>query len=242
MDIKKIIIKIGTRAIFDSSKKEIKKKIIKKIAKDVSLLLDKNYEVIVVSSGAVGCGKNVLDKGEGIGLKQAQAAIGQIKLMGEYAKAFSKYKIHVAQFLLSSFDLNNKQQLENIKRTYSHLTKKVVSIINENDVTATEELSFGDNDRLAVEILLKLNFDALLVLTDKGALIKNGKRVFETNNFSAKYYDSFSKSDYGFGGLESKLNVAKNAVENGKSFIIGLAGEDIFKILQKKIPATFFYH
>lgn len=237
----RLVIKVGTKAIFDFSKKKIKREILQSLAKDVAYLLKEKHEIIIVSSGAVGCGKEVIDKEGGIGLKQAQAAVGQIKLIEEYNKVFSKYGVHVAQFLLSSEDLKNVKRLKNIKRTYDHLSQQIISIINENDVTTTEELSFGDNDLLAVEVLLNLDFDILLVLTDKGALIKNGKKVLRTMNFSVGMYDDFSKDAKGFGGLKSKLDSAKKAIENNKKFIIGKAGDSIPKILEKKIPATYFY-
>lgn len=212
----------------------------RELAKNVSELLARGNEVIIVSSGAVGCGREVINKEDGIGIKQAQAAIGQIKLMGEFVKVFSKEKLHVAQFLLNVEDLNSERK-EKVFAAYNHLKGYAIPIINENDVTATGELSFGDNDNLAAEILEKFNFDVLLVLTERGALIRDGKRLMFSDNFSVEDYDNLSIDDgYGFGGLESKLVVAKRVVEMDKKFIIGKAGDDIAEILEGRGIATRF--
>jgi glutamate 5-kinase len=236
----KFIIKIGTNAIFDCEKQIIKENIIDGIAKDVQTLLKKGNEVIIVTSGAVGCGKKFI-KGNGeLGLKQAQAAVGQPILMENYRKHFSNYNLNVAQFLLTSDDLNNEQKLKNIKETYNNLIMKVIPIVNENDTTTTKELSFGDNDTLAAQLLLSLNFDILIILTEIGALIKNQTSLTKSNSFDTKYYDSLEISNNGFGGLKSKLDSAKKVVGNNKTCIIAKAGDSINDILNKKVIATIF--
>ncbi len=238
----KIVIKLGTKAVFNPAQKEIQRGIIQDMAKDVVKLLDKNNEIIIVSSGAVGCGKHIISGNGNLGTKQAQAAVGQIELMKEYSEAFSKFDLNVAQFLLNSNDFLQSERLENIKTTYNCLGKNTIAIINENDVTSTGELSFGDNDYLAAKILDKFNFDTLLVLTNLGALIRDGKEILESNKFSVKDYDKLSSDDrFGFGGLKSKLDVAKKAVSDGKNFIIGKAGNSVIEILEHKKSGTWFY-
>ena len=236
----KIVIKLGTKAIFDSVDNKIKRGVIRSLARDVSELLKKKNDVVIVSSGAVGCGMHVIKGGGDIGIKQARAAVGQIGLMAEYSKIFAKFDLHVAQFLLNSNDLRSKR-LSNIKMAHKCLGKKVVPIINENDVTTTNELSFGDNDCLASEILEKFDFDVLLILTDLGSLVRDGKKMQESDKFNVGDYDNLSVSDgFGFGGLKSKLDVAKGVVGKGKSFIIGKAGDSIVDILKRKESATWF--
>jgi len=210
------------------------------LAECVSELLKKGNEVIIVSSGAVGCGREVVNSGEGIGVKQAQAAVGQIKLMGEFVKAFSWKSLHVGQFLLNVADLNSAR-LENVFAAYKNLRGVAIPIVNENDVTATGELSFGDNDNLAAEILEKFDFDVLLVLTEMGALIRDGRRLMFSDKYSVDDYDNLSSNDgYGFGGLDSKLQVAKRVVAMDKEFIVGKAGDDIVEILSGNGVATRF--
>ena len=236
----KIIIKLGTKAIFDSKNNKIKTDVLKSLSRGVSQLLKKGKEIIIVSSGAVGCGRNIIGNKKELGAKQAQAAVGQIKLMEKFSEIFSKKSIHVAQFLLNTEDLNSKK-LQNILAAYENLKGKAIPIINENDVTTTDELSFGDNDNLSSEILEKFNFDTLLILTEKGALIKNKKPVITSNKFSIEDYDNLSTNDgYGFGGLASKLDVAKKVAKKGKEIIIAKAGDDLIKILNGNITSTKF--
>jgi glutamate 5-kinase len=236
----KIVIKLGTKAVFDSVRCEIRRDVLKGLAEGVDELLRLGSEIIIVSSGAVGCGKAVVDKIGGIGVKQAQAAVGQIKLMEEFTKAFSWKGLHVAQFLLNVADLNSERR-KNIFAAYKNLRGEAIPIVNENDVTATGELSFGDNDNLAAEILEKFDFDVLLVLTEKGALVRGGKQLEMSSSFSVDDYDNLSSNDgYGFGGLASKLEVAKRVVEMGKDFIVGKAGDDIVEILGRGGVATSF--
>ncbi len=236
----KIVIKIGTNAIFDYEKMAIKSNIIEGIARDVQKLMKKGNEIIIVSSGAVGCGKKFIKGNEEISLKQAQASIGQPILMENYRKLFSKYGLIVSQFLLTSDDLKNEHKLKNIKETYNNLLFKAVPIVNENDTTTTKELSFGDNDVLAAQILLSLNFDILIILTEIGALLKNKSHVTKPVSFDPKDYDSIDLLNHGFGGLKSKLESAKKAVDGDKVCIIAKAGDNIIDILDNKVSSTLF--
>lgn len=234
----KIIIKIGTAAIFDYQK--IKEHIIERLAKEVSQLTSKNNEVIIVTSGAVGLGKQILSGNKEIGLKQAQAAIGQIKLMEKYSEIFSKYGLKIAQFLLNSNDLTEKRRIENIKETYDHLRGKAIPIVNENDVTSIEELKVGDNDTLASKLMINLNFDILIILTEIGALIKEGYPIKKSNLFNVEDYDKMNIPSRGFGGLKSKLECAKFITEHKKRCIIAKAGDSIIDILNEKAVVTEF--
>ncbi|MEK6820609.1 MAG: hypothetical protein AABX71_02760, partial [Nanoarchaeota archaeon] len=115
-----------------------------------------------------------------------------------------------------------------------------VPIVNENDTTVTKELSFGDNDALAAQILVDLNFDILIILTEIGALIKDQTPLTKSNSFDTNYYDSIKISNHGFGGLKSKLDSAKKIVGNGKKCMVAKAGDSIIDILDKKVVATIF--
>lgn len=236
----KIIIKIGTAAIFDSKKKKIKEKILKQLAKDISKLMQKGHEMIIVTSGAVGYGKQIIAGNGEIGLKQAQASIGQIKLMEKYSSIFSKYNLHVAQFLLNSKDLQEKNRIENLKETYKNLRGKAIPIVNENDVTSIEELKVGDNDTLASKLLVNMDFDILVILTEIGALIKNNIPITKSNFFDVEDYDKMNIPLQGFGGLKSKLDSAKFVINHKKRCIIARAGDSIIDILNKKAVATEF--
>jgi len=160
--------------------------------------------------------------------------------MQKYIKYFSKHRISVAQLLITSEDLKEKKRKENIKNTYNHLKNKVIVIVNENDATATEELTIGDNDTLASELLITLNFDKLIILTEIGALMKGRKKLTYSNFYKEYDYDNIKILEKGFGGLQSKLNAAKKATKNKKKCIIAKAGDNIIKILQNKTSSTTF--
>ncbi|HDL02334.1 MAG TPA: hypothetical protein ENH20_00695, partial [Candidatus Pacearchaeota archaeon] len=229
---KKIVIKLGTKVVFDSGLGKIRRDVIMGLARDVAELVRRGCEIVIVSSGAVGCGSDIIKGNGGLGVKQARAAVGQIKLMNEYSEAFVEFDLDVAQFLLNKDDLNSKR-LENIKTAYGNIGSGIIPIINENDVTTTDELTFGDNDGLAVEILESFDFDVLLVLTDVGVLISGGESVLRSDKFEISDYDSFEVDALGSGGLESKLDAARRAVEGGKVFVVGKAGDSVVDILER---------
>lgn len=236
----KIVIKIGTAAIFDSKKKRVKEKVLKRLAKDISKLAKGGNEIIIVTSGAVGYGKQVILGEDKMGLKQAQASVGQIKLMEKYSSIFLKYNLHVAQILLNSKDLHEKNRIENLKETYKNLKGKAIPIVNENDVTSIEELKVGDNDTLASRLLLNMDFDVLIILTEVGALIKNNQPLRKSTFFKVGDYDQMDFPSKGFGGLKSKLDCAKLMIDHKKRCIIAKAGDSIIDILNDKATVTEF--
>jgi len=245
-----LIAKLGTNAIFDSEKQKIRKDVLEQLAKDAQIFLnekDKNNkenQLIIVTSGAVGCGKKRFNKNNynETGLKQAQASVGQPILMQKYISVFNRYSLEVSQFLLTYHDLVFISGIKNIKQTYEHLkNNKIIPIVNENDVTATAELRFGDNDALTTQLAIALNFDTIINYTKRGALIKKGEPIKQTNRFYLGYYDKLETSGTGFGGLKSKLKSAKKAVEAGKTYIIAKAGDSFFKVLSQEVNATKFY-
>ena len=212
----KIIIKIGTAAVFDSEKKRIKEDILKNLAGDISKLVEEGNEIIVVTSGAVGCGRGIIHGNGELGLKQAQAAVGQIILMEKYSSVFSEYNLNIAQFLLNSKDLYEKNRIENLRETYKNLKGKAIPVVNENDVTSIEELEVGDNDTLASRLLFSMNFDILIILTEMGALIKNKIPLKKSDLFDVEDYDKMNLPSNGFGGVYTKLTYAKTIIINKK--------------------------
>jgi glutamate 5-kinase len=237
----KIITKLGTNAVFNSETEEIKRPVLERLAKDAYVLLNQGDELIVVSSGAVGCGKQILRGRAEIGFRQAQAAIGQPILMQEYGAAFNKYNLNIAQFLLTYDDLDSVSRTKKIKQAYEYLKQnRIIPIVNENDTTAIEELSFGDNDALATDLAIKLNFDTIINYTERGALVKDNKPIILTGWFNVEDYDNLKKSGTGFGGLKSKLDSAKKASEAKKQYIIAKAGDSVLDILENKVTVTRF--
>ena len=152
---KKIVIKVGSSLLIDNSRK-IRQKWLIEFSKDIKELLNQNKKVIIVSSGAIaiGCKKLNLDKKKlKLDKSQAVASIGQIELMNLFNKTFSKRNIKISQILLTLDDTEQRRRSMNAKRTFENLFELgFVPIVNENDSTATTEIKYGDNDRLASRV------------------------------------------------------------------------------------------
>jgi glutamate 5-kinase len=218
---KKIIIKIGSSILIDKTGK-LRKKWLKEFVKDIQFLIKKNKQVVIVSSGAIALGCEYLGiekKTLKIDKSQAVASVGQIELMNFYKKMFNKSKIKISQVLLTLDDTEQRRRSINAKRTIENLLHMgIIPIVNENDTTATTEIKYGDNDRLAARVSQIVSADCLILLSDvdglhtenpknnkKTKLIKTVKDIDENiRNYAAK-----TDSIYGSGGMKTKIEAAK---------------------------------
>ena len=181
----------------------------------------------MVTSGAVAAGMSVLglpERPKDLATAQASAAVGQSKLMRAYETAFSRYKLNVAQLLLTHSDLDSRIRRENARNTLERLLAagNVIPIINENDSVAVEELKFGDNDRLSAEVAMLAHADLLLILTQvEGLLDENGKAIPVVREIDrVKGLANGSKGRFSVGGMISKLEAVKLAVDAGITTVI----------------------
>lgn len=250
---RRVVVKIGTRVIAHKTGRP-DMLYLKRIVQQVAALRQQGYEIVIVTSGAVGAGMESL----GISTRPAEvadlqmcAAVGQARLMTKYEVLFAREKICVGQLLLTHDDFQHRVRCGNTRRTLEHLLRHgVIPIINENDVVADEELkgdlSFGDNDYLASLVVKLVRADLLILLTtvdgllapngQKGALKrvpcvdKLGPDVFKLVNPGV---NALSK-----GGMDSKLTAAQAATQAGCAVVIAngrkpevltriLVGEDI---------------
>ena len=171
---KVIVIKVGSN-ILVNEKHVLRKKWLTSLIEDVQKLQKKGSKIIIVSSGAIALGRNILSKKKLTNLheKQAAASIGQIQLSQQWQKAFAKFNIQSSQILITAEDLNERRKYLNIRNTiYSLLDLNVVPIINENDTTSTEEIRFGDNDKLSAMIANALSAELLILLSDVNGSIQ----------------------------------------------------------------------
>ena len=244
---KKIVIKIGSSLLIDKSKK-IRLKWLTEFSKDIKELLDQNKKVIIVSSGAIaiGCKKlNLNKKNLKLDKSQAIASIGQIELMNLFSKTFSKNKINISQILLTLDDTEQRRRSMNAKRTFENLFELgFVPIVNENDSTATTEIKYGDNDRLASRVAQISGADCLILLSDVDGLYtknpkldKNVKLIKEIKNIDKKIEKiaTNSISEHGTGGMKTKIDAAKICQLSGCVMAIanGLLDRPIQKIIKK---------
>ena len=153
-------------------------------------------------------------------IKQALAAIGQLQLMRMYQEIFRDYQLNMAQCLLTYYDFKNQESRDNIKGTIETLLENnFIPVINENDTVATDEIKFGDNDKLAALTAVLLEGDMLILATDTNGVYtadpKNNpdaKIIPEISNLSAiRSYISDTKSKQGSGGMRSKIEAAEIA-------------------------------
>ena len=244
---KKIVIKIGSSLLVDKSKK-IRVKWLSEFSKDIKQLLEQNKKIIIVSSGAIaiGCKKlNINKKNLKLDKSQAIASIGQIELMNLFNKTFSKSKINISQILLTLEDTEKRRRSMNAKRTFENLFELgFVPIVNENDSTATTEIKYGDNDRLASRVAQISGADCLILLSDVDGLYtknpkldKNVKLIKEINNIDNKIekISTSSTSEHGTGGMKTKIDAAKICQLSGCVMAIanGLLKRPIQQIIKK---------
>jgi len=218
---KKIVIKIGSSILIDKNGKP-KKEWLKEFIKDIKYLIKQKKKIIIVSSGAIALGCEYLGikkKGLKVDKSQAVASIGQIMLMDFYKKTFDKNKIKISQILLTLDDTEQRRRSINAKRTIDNLLAMgIVPIVNENDTTATTEIKYGDNDRLASRVAQIAGADCLILLSDvDGLFTDNPKKNKETKlvkvvnkiDENIKKYAAKTENLYGSGGMKTKIEAAK---------------------------------
>ena len=229
---KNIIIKIGSSLIVDESG-SIREEWLNSLVQDIANLKKNSKNVIIVTSGAIALGKNILNlkKNEKLKLDMAQgtAAVGQIELISNIKKTFSKKNIKVAQLLLTIEDTERRRRYLNARNTISMLIDNgVIPIINENDTVATSEIRYGDNDRLAARVTTMTSFDCLIILSDVDGIYtlppdhSNAVHIPEIKNITKEIQNMAknTQNDYGSGGMVTKIEAARISMEGGANMII----------------------
>ena len=223
-----IVLKLGSSTVVDS-KGKFKKKWVTSLIKDIKNY-GENKNFVIVSSGAIALGQKYLKinkKKIKLDMSQAIAAVGQIHLASEFQKLFEKYKIKTGQILISPDDTEQRRRALNAKRTFENLFRLgAVPIVNENDTTATSEIKYGDNDRLAARVAQIIGADLLIILTDVDGLYKTIankksliKKVEVINNQIFSLVDK-KFNTYGSGGMLTKLEAAKICLNSGCNMLI----------------------
>ena len=224
----KIVIKLGSSTVVDN-KGKFKKEWVTTLINDIKKYKGKS-DLVIVSSGAIALGQNYLKirkKKIKLEMNQAIAAVGQIHLAGEFQKLFDKNKIKTGQILISPDDTEQRRRALNVRRTFENLFKlKAIPIVNENDTTATAEIKYGDNDRLAARVAQIIGADTLIILSDVDGLYdrSKNKKIIKTvtkidSNINALI--DKKKNLYGSGGIATKLDAAKICINAGCHMFIG---------------------
>ena len=260
--VKRVVIKIGSGVISNTA--GLEKSQIEAIAKDVCGLLDRDLEVIIVSSGAVAAGKGqlgIVGRPQTIPQKQAAAAIGQTRIIRDYKETFQGLNYNVAQVLLTRDDLSNRRRYLNARNTVMTLLEYgVTPIVNENDTVVVEEIRFGDNDNLSALVTTLVEADLLIILSDVDGFYDRDPTdeptaqlipIIERVTPDIEALGGNSNGDLGTGGMSTKLKAAKRAALSGVGTLIVngrtpdilnrvFAGEDVgsyFLPAQSKLTA-----
>ena len=255
-DKQKIVIKVGSSTLTHKNTGNLNYSKLEKLVRTISDLKNNGKDVILVSSGAVAVGRETLKIGKRpktMSEKQACAAIGQGKLIMNYYKLFAEYDLTESQELMTKYSLDKEKSYKNLKNTFEELLKYgSIPIVNENDAIATDEIEFGENDKLSAIVTAITKSDLLILLTDTDGLYtddpfqnKDAKLidiVTEKRNEICKMAKTSSDSDVGTGGMYTKV-LASNIVNPlGIDMIIcnGKEPNTINKIMNGEKRGTLF--
>jgi glutamate 5-kinase len=195
-------------------------------------------QVVLVSSGAIAAGLaplGISKRPKDLATQQAAASVGQLELVHAYATSFARYNLTVGQLLLTADDVVRRSHYRNAQRTFSRLLALgVVPVVNENDTVATDEIRFGDNDRLAALVAHLIGADALVLLSDVDALYTGDPRradarriteVADESDLADVTAGTTGASGVGTGGMASKLAAARLASSAGIPVLLASAAD-----------------
>ncbi|MBU2950809.1 glutamate 5-kinase [Tamlana agarivorans] len=250
MKKKRILLKVGSNTLTKETD-NISRGKIEDIAHQIAQLQDR-YEFIIVSSGAIAVAKQFVkleSQREELFVKQALASIGQPHLIRIYQEIFREYGLLSSQCLLSYSDFEKQESKTNIVNTINVLVNNnYVPIINENDTVATDEIKFGDNDKLGALTASLLDVDLFIIATNTNGIytkasfeINKPETISEVVDFDALKTEVVnSKSSHGTGGMASKIEAAALAKHaNIETWIVnGLEDHFILNAIENKVPFT----
>ena len=231
-EYRRLVIKVGSSLLIDNDDK-VHRGWLEGLAENIATLKSNGQEVLIVSSGAIAIGSTVL----GINKRrarledlQAAAAAGQVQLVTAWQEALALHGIVAAQVLLTPEDTENRRRFLNARGTLEKLLDhSVVPIINENDTVATEEIRYGDNDRLAARVAQLVMADALILLSDVDGLYTADPGSFDAAEHIPEVHKitddiqtmaGETRSDIGSGGMSTKVQAARIATHAGCSTVI----------------------
>lgn len=254
--MQKIVIKVGTSTLTDNAA-HLSQRNMLEIARQIAKVHDQGKQVILVTSGSVAAGREVLkqDKMErSLPGKQMLSAIGQVKLMQMWSEIFGLFGLTVGQILLTRADFANRHGYLNVRNTLLALLQhRVLPIINENDSVATRELFFGDNDNLSALVANLIAADLLLLLTDQEGLYTadpnadpTAELIPEVKTIDTSIFELAGKTKKAFGlgagGMFTKVEAAQLATQSGTPTVIASSFRPtvIMDIVEGKKIGTLF--
>ncbi|EGC18418.1 glutamate 5-kinase [Kingella denitrificans ATCC 33394] len=256
--VKRIVIKVGTSSLIQPDK-TINLERIDQLAFVISSLSNRGLDVILVSSGAMGFGLNVLglpERPAEIARQQAVSSVGQVAMMSLYAQIFGHYQDKVSQILLTRDVVEFPESLHNVSNAFENLlAMKIIPIVNENDAVSVDEMAhntkFGDNDCLSAIVAGIVHADLLLMLSDVDGLFdknpaehadaKLRSRVTQIDDATIRAAGG-SGSRFGTGGMASKIKSAQIVFDNAGQMVLmnSRNPRDILRVLAGEEIGTWF--
>ena len=225
---RRLVVKIGSSILVDETRGEIRRDWLETLTDDVARLHKGGCEVVLVSSGAIRLGRTHFKLAPGplkLEESQAAAATGQIQLAHAYQEALARHGITVAQVLLTLDDSEERRRYLNARQTMATLlAMKAVPVINENDTVATDEIRFGDNDRLSARVAEMISADTLVLLSDIDGLYTGDPRLDASARFIPEIREitpaieamgGNAASELSNGGMATKLIAGRIAMAAG---------------------------
>ena len=253
-NFRRIVVKVGSSLLIDSAAGEVRASWLAALAADISKLHQAGTDVLVVSSGSIALGRSRLKLPSGL-LKleesQAAAAVGQIELARIWSGVLGHYGIGAGQILVTLQDTEERRRYLNARSTISKLLEwRAVPVINENDTVATNEIRYGDNDRLAARVATMTSADLLILLSDIDGLYTappsanpNAKLipVVESVTADIEAMAGAAESELSRGGMRTKIEAAKIATSAGTHMLIASGKiEHPLQAIAEGGPCTWF--
>lgn len=230
-NVRRVLVKVGSAVLTGEDGLDLN--IIEQLVGDIAALRERGCQVVLVSSGAIASGKHrmgIEGKLKSIPQKQAAAAVGQGRLMRVYSNAFGKHGLFVGQVLLTMSDITDRKRFLNIRNTlFTLMDWGVITIINENDTVAVDEIKFGDNDHLAamvaniVEAHLVINLTSTEGLYDRNPTDSRKAKLIPLVTEITPEIEAAATEEatpVGMGGMKSKVQAAKKVIASGIPYII----------------------
>ena len=247
----RVVVKAGTNSVTDETSHLDHGKI-NRLVDDVLTLLERDVEVLLVSSGAIGAGIGRVEAtSDTLEASQALSTVGQPHLMRAYSESFERYDQKTAQVLLTQDDLEHDTRFMKLRNTIETLFEwDIVPIINENDAVATEEIQIGDNDMLSSSVAIGMDVDLLVTLTDVGGVYASNPKenpdaeLIEVvgSNYAEVYelIDASARAE--FGGVRTKVEGARDVSSHGIPTVIANStdGDVLHRIVNEKPVGTLF--
>src|SRR5262245_14256373 len=253
-DFRRIVVKVGSSLLVDSNGGRLHDDWLSALAEDIAGLHRDKRDVLVVSSGAIALGRAVLKLPSGplkLEDSQAAAAVGQIALARTWSEVLGRHRITAGQVLVTLQDTEERRRYLNARSTIDKLLEwRAVPVINENDTVATNEIRYGDNDRLAARVATMASADLLVLLSDVDGLYdappgahKDAKLVPVVERITAavEAMAGASGSELSRGGMLTKIEAGKIATTAGTHMVIASGRiEHPLKAVADGAPCTWF--